>query len=326
MNKKFLTYNQQMKYLRETKKIKCSGTEHKKILASCGYFNLVNGYKNPFSVGRDSNGNRCYMANTTLDEIYALKLFDDDLRLLLFKCITKIENEVRALCAYAFDNSNRNNSYSWYNVAAYDSVHSMTDIVRTISKIYSELSRSRHAYVRNYMENHKEIPIWVLIKVISFSNAIDFVYFTTNEIKDNLCEVYNIKKEDESNNYKLLMGSLQWLRRIRNSCAHNERVYDMCLRNQRMHMHYFDTMGPTYNNNNNKDKLLIDAIVYFKYYLSETDFKSFIIEFQKLLSNLEGKLNAEVFQRVRASMGIKDVKDIQKLLFEPKEINYKGNY
>ncbi len=45
MDKPFKTYNQQMKYLRETKNIECSGSQHKSILITCGYFNLINGYK-----------------------------------------------------------------------------------------------------------------------------------------------------------------------------------------------------------------------------------------------------------------------------------------
>ena len=41
-SKKFLRHNMQMKYLRENKKIECSGSEGKKILIKYGYFNLIN--------------------------------------------------------------------------------------------------------------------------------------------------------------------------------------------------------------------------------------------------------------------------------------------
>ena len=55
-DKLFLTYNQQMKKLRNDKHIECKGSSHKKILIRAGYFNIVNGYKTPFVSGRDSNG------------------------------------------------------------------------------------------------------------------------------------------------------------------------------------------------------------------------------------------------------------------------------
>ncbi len=64
-DKFFLTYNQQMKKLRNGKHILCNGSAHKKILVRTGYFNIVNGYKNPFISGRDNNGDHCYISDTS---------------------------------------------------------------------------------------------------------------------------------------------------------------------------------------------------------------------------------------------------------------------
>ena len=41
-DKEFLTYNQQMKKLRDKKKIDCGNTKDKTTLVRMGYFNLVN--------------------------------------------------------------------------------------------------------------------------------------------------------------------------------------------------------------------------------------------------------------------------------------------
>ena len=105
-DKEFLTYNQQMKKLRDKKKIDCVNTKDKTTLVRMGYFNLVNGYKEPFICGKDNNGNHIYIANTSLKALYALKKFDDDLRMLLLKYITQIEEEVRTLTGYKFDQCN----------------------------------------------------------------------------------------------------------------------------------------------------------------------------------------------------------------------------
>ena len=43
--KPFLTFNSQMKYLRDKKKIECAGSENKTYLVKYGYFNLINAYK-----------------------------------------------------------------------------------------------------------------------------------------------------------------------------------------------------------------------------------------------------------------------------------------
>ena len=66
-----------------------TNTKDKTTLVRMGYFNLVNGYKEPFICGKDNNGNHIYIANTSLKALYALKKFDDDLRMLLLKYITQ---------------------------------------------------------------------------------------------------------------------------------------------------------------------------------------------------------------------------------------------
>ena len=76
-DKEFLTYNQQMKKLRDKKKIDCGNTKDKTTLVRMGYFNLVNGYKEPFICGKDNNGNHIYIANTSLKALYALNNFDE---------------------------------------------------------------------------------------------------------------------------------------------------------------------------------------------------------------------------------------------------------
>lgn len=51
--KTFLTYNQQLRKLRNEKNIDCEGTKDKTLLVRAGYFNIVNGYKDPFICDKD---------------------------------------------------------------------------------------------------------------------------------------------------------------------------------------------------------------------------------------------------------------------------------
>lgn len=99
-NKNFLTYNQQMKKLRNDKKIDCNNSPHKNILVRAGYFNIINGYKTPFICDTDSNGKHIYLPNTSIEQLYIVKKFDDELRLFLLKYITQVEEELRTLTGY----------------------------------------------------------------------------------------------------------------------------------------------------------------------------------------------------------------------------------
>ena len=174
-DKNFITYNQQMRKLRNDKKIDCSGSKDKRILIRMGYFNIVNGYKSPFTCGVDSNGDHVYLPNTSLEHLYELKQFDDSLRLFLLKYITQIEEEIRTLTVYKFDQCNNDGKIPWYDSNAYSSTSRPQNRMSAISSAYSELSSSQLDYVKFYMENHTSIPTWIMIKMVNFSTFIDIL-------------------------------------------------------------------------------------------------------------------------------------------------------
>lgn len=327
-DKEFLTYNQQMKKLREKKKIKCENTKDKTTLVRMGYFNLVNGYKEPFICGKDDKGNHIYIANSSLEALRALKKFDDNLRMLLLRYITQIEEEVRTLTGYKFDQCNNNGKIPWYDAKAYSDKSKLQNKMNAISSAYSELNRSRSEYVRFYMNNHETIPTWIMIKVVNFSTFIDVLSNSKTGVTHALCKLYDLKDENGYYNVKLLIGSLHWLRKVRNSCAHNERVY--CIKqipdrndknSGRILEGYFRSLRSTYLKD--KDKKIMDLLVYFKYYLTDRDFKDMMGELQKMLLKLQSEVSTNAFDNVRGKMGIKNLNDLEILKNLPKtKINH----
>lgn len=320
MKKEFLTYNQQMRHLRDDKKIACTGSAHKTMLCRYGYFNLINGYKAPFISGKDSNGNHIYYPETTIEHLTHVKKFDDNLRVLLLKYITQVEEEVRTFAAYKFDEVNKKGKLYWYQVNAFDSSCDTTNIVKFISDAFTEIHRSKLEYVQYYMEHHKSIPTWILTKVIGFSIFINFVKCSKKNVKDSLCNLYSIIDARGYNNYKLLIGSLHWFRIVRNTCAHNERVYTITDKNSRIFENYFSAFPNSYSRSN--DKRIIDLLIYLKYYLSSDDYSQLIGHLQTMLNTLKAQIPTNSFNYVRAQMGIKDISHLEILLQNTKKIDY----
>lgn len=322
-DKYFLTYNQQMKKLRNDKSIKCEGSNHKKILIRAGYFNIVNGYKQPFVSGQDATGKHMYISGTSIDQLHAVKRFNEQLRSFLLRYITQVEEEMRTLAGYKFDECNDDGKVPWYSTEAYSPQKSLQDKMNVISSAYHELSKSKQEYVSFYMNNHKQIPTWIMIKVVNFSTFIDIVSSSKLEVSHSLCRLYGLLDEDGYPNVKLLIGSLHWMRKIRNSCAHNERVY--CLtrsqkskgRAGRILEKYFRMFGNRYTKE--ADQKLFDLFVYFKYYLPKSEYKQFISELKNMLNSLESKIHPHAFENVRAQMGIKNLNDLDVLLNMPKD-------
>ena len=312
-----------MRKLRNSKGIQCSGTLHKRILVRAGYFNIVNGYKAPFISGTDNSGNHCYISGTSIDQLQAVKQFDEQLRSFLLRYITQIEEETRTLTGYKFDECNDNGNIPWYNTEAYSPNKSLQQKMSVISSAYSELSKSQLDYVDFYMKNHKQIPTWIMIKVVNFSTFIDIVNFSKTDVSHSLCDLYGMVDENGFPNVKLLIGSLHWMRKIRNSCAHNERVYCLTRSNTnqrnsgRIIEKYFRLLSQGYTRN--LEQKLFDLFVYFKYYLPNTEYKQFISELNSMLNNLQSKIHPHAFEYIRGKMGIKNLSDLNKLLDFPKD-------
>lgn len=326
-DKLFLTYNQQMRKLRNDKQIICNGTSHKKILVRAGYFNIVNGYKTPFVSNQDEKGVHSYISGTSIDQLQAVKRFDEQLRSFLLRYITQVEEETRTLAGYKFDECNDNGNIPWYSTDAYSPNKSLQEKMSVISRAYSELSKSQLDYVSFYMDNHKQIPTWIMFKVINFSTFIDIVRYSKIDVSHSLCNLYGLEDENGHANVKLLIGSLHWMRKIRNSCAHNERVY--CLTRKQEHRSnsgriiekYFKMLSPGYTRN--LEQKIFDLLVYFKYFLPKSEYKQFISELKSMLLSLQSKIHPHAFEYVRGKIGIMNLDDLDTLLNLPKdEIEY----
>lgn len=326
-DKIFLTYNQQMRKLRKKKNISCNGSSHKRILIRAGYFNIINGYKTPFTCGTDNDGNHIYVPDTSIDQIYKVKLFDDSLRLLLLKYITQVEEEVRTLTGYKFDECNKNGDIAWYDTAAYSSTSTLQDKMGTISKAYNELSRSQLDYVKFYMDNHKKIPTWIMLKVVNFSTFIDILNYGKRDVSHSICKLYEMFDDNGHPHVKLLIGSLHWLRKVRNACAHNERIYCLsrssghAVRTGRIIEKYIRSLRPAYVRD--KEQRIFDLFVYFKYYLPHKEYQLFISELKTLLFDLKEHINPNAFEYIRSQIGIKNLEDLDVLISLPKnDIDY----
>lgn len=326
--KSFLTYNQQMRRLRNEKDIKCDGSSDKTFLVRAGYFNIVNGYKDPFTCDRDENNKHIYLPGTSLEHLHELKVFDDELRLFFLKYITQIEEEVRTLVGYKFDQCNNGGSIAWYEPKAYEQEKGLQDIMMTISSTYSELSKSHLDYVKHYQDKHNTIPTWIMVKVVNFSTFIKILKNSKRQVKYHICYLYDITDEKGKPNIKLLIGSLHWLRMVRNSCAHNERIFSCRQKSGgrnnnsgRIKEKYIRQLRKVYSKDT--DKNLFDMLVYFKYYLPKNEYEIMMLELIEKLQNLEVVIPRNAFDNIRANMGIKQIEDLKQLVDLPKkEIKY----
>lgn len=97
MEKKFLTYDQQIEKLQNEKQLTISDVPTAiHTLEHISYYSLISGYKNPFK--HKPSGN--YLYGVTFEEIVAFYYFDEKLRTLFLKYILHVERHLKSLISY----------------------------------------------------------------------------------------------------------------------------------------------------------------------------------------------------------------------------------
>ena len=188
-------------------------------------------------------------------------------------------------------------------------------IVKAISHAFSEIDRAKQDYVRHYIEHHAFVPTWIMIKVIHFSTLIDIIDYSKPAVKKAVTSLYGINSRGVPD-YKLLIASLHWLRTVRNSCAHNERIFTMKHVNSRINTDYMNTLAPSYAKERNRK--IVDLLAYMKYYLPENEYYTLMTSVDSLLTGLSNTIPSLAFDRVRSALGFKDIKHITLLRDIPK--------
>ena len=322
MDKPFKTYNRQMKHLRDNKNISCNGSEDKLTLIRTGYFNLINGYKTPFIIGRDSSGNHKYIGGTTINHFKAVKTFDDEIRHILLKYITKCEEEVRTLAGHKFDYVNNFGNTEWFEVESYNPTIKNQEKMKVISKCFNEIDRSEQPYVKHYLQDHNSLPTWIFVKVINFSTFINFIKICKPEVINSICELYSIYDPYNNPSPELLVSMLHWMRKLRNACAHNERVYGSKRENGRVNQPYNTFINNPKAYTKHRSQRLVDLIVYLRYFMQDQEYQIFINEIKDQFNILQTQLNPNAFEKVRAETGIRNISILDELAETKKDIKF----
>ena len=322
MAKDYLTYNQQMKAIR-AKGIACSGSADKTILCRTGYFNLFNGFRDPFVASvNPQTKTKSYLPGTSLSSIKAVYDFDESLRNLLLPCLTKVESEVRVFAAYKFDCINDPRNLSWFDAKAYNRNKKTSDIINVVSRAYSEIGRAKPgSYVEFYVNKHDSVPTWIFTKFIKFETFINFLKIADHALLDGLCNLYGVRDSAGRPSHDLLINTLYWVKKCRNCCAHSERFYNLVNSKGRLRQErYLLLLPPAYQRD--RDQRFIDLLFYLKYFMAHRDYCALMDRVTDLLQGLQASIQPIAFDKVRSSLGIKSLLDLDTLKGNPNIKNY----
>ena len=269
--KPFLKYEEQINNLVERKGMIITDQEFAvSKLKDISYFALIDGYKNLFY----NSMTRRYKEGTTFEDIVALYEFDEQLRTLVFRYLCHFEQKMRSLISYHFCDTYSERQEDYLNVLHYNNVGAN---IKKISGLMAILEREAnknedHAYVVYQRKTYGNVPMWVIMKTLTFGQISKMYSVLTTSMKTKISIHFDHVNEKE------LIQYMKVLTLYRNVCAHNERIFSYKSRfdipdtilHKKMNL---PQNGSKYVSGKND---LFSVVIAFRMLLRKNDFAEFI--------------------------------------------------
>lgn len=316
MAKTFSSTNSQLRKLRSRGMIISNGSRAKRIIELENYYNLINGYKQLFLDKTYAGPDEAYLPGTKFEEVYALYLFDRELRNIFIRYILEIENNIKSVLAHDFSGKYGHDNY--LKVSNFDtsvktwekktSAQKIGDISDLISNLQHEIARQlskNNPMIAHYMLEYGYVPLWVLVNTLTLGTISIFYSYLIQRDQNDIGRHFMLKP-DEMNSF------LQVLTIFRNACAHDERLYNLKALRRNMKPNSIRTMPIhqkmriPYNTSNNpicgKNDLFAIVLI-FKIMLPKSSFNKFFQALKKQMDALSGALATINISDVEKEMG-----------------------
>ena len=219
MNKKeFKTLDEQLGIFKSKGLTINDEEEARNILLKENYF-FINGYRRVLMV---SSKEKKFVKGATFDELYAIFMFDRELRNILFKNLLIVENNIKSIISYKLSIKY---GYKEKNYLKESNFTTDNKDKRRVSDVINKMKRQirvnsqNHSATLHYITNYGYIPLWVLVKVLSFGLINELYGILKPEDQKEIADLYGIEMED-------MEVYLSLLANYRNLCAHEDIVFD----------------------------------------------------------------------------------------------------
>lgn len=216
IEKKFKTLDEQINIFR-SKNMTINNEEYaKKILLRENYF-FLNGYRHVF-LDKDKR----YKNGTTIEELYSLFLFDRTFRNICFKNLMIIENNLKSISSYQLSKKYGYKETEYLKAKNFTrqpaKQKQVNDLLKKMKR-QIRINSGQHSATQHYSDNYGYIPLWVLVKVLSFGIVSEMYSVLKEEDQVAISNVYEVDKED-------FITYLPILANYRNLCAHEDILYE----------------------------------------------------------------------------------------------------
>ena len=308
MNKKeFRTLDEQVDILKGKGLIINDPEKVKDILLRENYF-FINGYRQMFYTN-----NRKFINGTTFEELYSTFLFDRNLRNILFKNLLVVENNIKSIISYQLSKKYGYKEQDYLNPKNF--TRDMKE-ARRVDDVLNKMKRQiringeKHTATFHYMNKYKYVPLWILVKVLSFGLINELFGILKEEDKQEIADIYGLDKET-------LKVYIQLLSNYRNLCAHEDIVFDHKTQVYIDDTKYHSLLGLKQNGLGEYIQGKTDlfaVVIIFKQMLQPDRFKDFMKELELVFrvfdNNVEVITNEKLFEKMGFPQNYMDIIDM----------------
>lgn len=225
----FISIDEQISLL-QSRNLSFQSVEDAKILLEYyGYYNIINGYKEPYII-KSNNCTEYYKDGITFEQIYSLFQLDHALRNQLMLTILDLEEHLRAVTAYVIGESFGSDMSEYLKFKNYqnrkvaNSKFSLNSILDNLRKT----ALSNKDPIKYHREKYGNVPPWVLFKGIFLSTLVNFIRLQKPAQKTAIMtHMYLIDSQFVDEYLRdLFIDTLFLCLEYRNLAAHAGRVYN----------------------------------------------------------------------------------------------------
>ncbi len=270
----------------------------KKILLRENYF-FISGYRYPFM---RSTSDKHFLDGVTFEEMYSLFLFDRAIRNVFFKYLLVIENNLKSIFSYQLSKKYGYKEKYYLRAKNFTNEKSkqkqVNDLIKKMKR-QIRINGAQHTATAHYISNYGYVPLWILVKVLSFGIVGELFSIMKYDDQVSICKIYDIPV-DEFSSYLPILSN------YRNLCAHEDILYENRTQKKIKGTFYHELLGITKNEEGeyvNGTNDLFALLIIMKRMLSYDEFKDMCLELENRIENLEYNLHSIKIEKILDRMG-----------------------
>ena len=229
----------------------------------------------------------------------------------VYKYTSSIETHIKALIAHEFSRVHgvdekaylQKENFTQNGKAAVAVARLIDECNSTISEALNRNSNKYRQYIAHNHDVHGHVPMWVLIRALSFGTTSIFYKNMLDDERDRVADNYNITADQLANMLEVVVS-------YRNIVAHGERTFCARLPKTRLSTNLEITKKLCIAKNDKGDikfgrNDFLSLLICCKYLLPSIEFAGFITELELSLDGLSKHLSPPMMGKIKILMGLK---------------------